>query len=168
MYTGTKILEVDNQQDVIDSRDIIARIEELEEEREPLQDAIDEAQEEVTNAETDPENMEALALRVALTEAKVALDEWDACPEGKELKVLKALAEECEGCGDWANGETLIRDSYFESYAQDLAEDCCDIPGGLNGLHWPLTCIDWEQAATELKQDYMCIDYDGVDYWLRA
>ena len=38
--------EVSNSQDVIDSRDVIARIAELESEREPLQEDLDEAQKE--------------------------------------------------------------------------------------------------------------------------
>lgn len=41
-----------------------------------------------------------------------------------ELKVLKALESEAEGySGDWQYGATLIRDSYFEDYARELAED---------------------------------------------
>jgi hypothetical protein len=169
MYTGTRIVEVDNRQDVIDSRDIIARIEELAEERELLQDAIDEAKEELGDIQ-DPLNVEGTAealstAQTAVEEAQQALDDWDGDTDGEELKVLKALAEECEGYGDWADGETLIRDSYFEGYAQELAEDCCEMP---RELHWPFTCIDWEAAADELKMDYTCVEYDGVDYWMRA
>jgi antirestriction protein len=59
----------------------------------------------------------------------------------------------------------LIRDSYFEDYAQELADDL-----GLlqKGSTWPYTCIDWEQAARELQMDYSMVTFDGVDYWVRS
>ena len=70
-----------------------------------------------------------------------------------------------EGSPDWEHGETLIRDSYFEEYAQELAESC----GMVNAsAQWPARCIDWEQAASELKMDYMSVDFDGIEYWIRA
>ena len=120
-----------NMDNVIDSRDVIERIEELEAEIE---------------IETE--------------------DEGEPDPDGvEELAILKALADEGEGSPDWPHGETLIRDSYFEEYAQELAEDCCDM---LDTNQWPLHCIDWEQAARELQLDYISIEFDGVDYWIRA
>lgn len=36
-----------------------------------------------------------------------------------------------------------------------------------DGLAWPLTCIDWVQAAEELQQDYMSYEFDGYTYWVR-
>ena len=85
--------------------------------------------------------------------------------EVEELATLKALAKEGEASPDWQYGEVLIRDSYFEEYAQDLAEDCGMIQ---EGAGWPNTCIDWEQAARDLQMDYSSVDFDGVDYWIRA
>lgn len=82
-----------------------------------------------------------------------------------ELKVLEALEDEASGyAADWRYGETLIRDSYFEDYAKELAEDIGAIK---NDAVWPNTCIDWAQAARELQQDYSCVKFDGVDYWVR-
>jgi hypothetical protein len=83
----------------------------------------------------------------------------------EELKILDALQDQCEGyASDWRHGATLIRDSYFKEYAQELAEDL----GMINHTwSWPYTCIDWERAADELKQDYTEVDYDGVAYWVR-
>lgn len=141
-------MDVSNSEDVIDSRDVIARIEELEAELDefvPADDAV--------------------------------IDEM--VDERQELRVLKALAEECEGyAADWLYGETLIRDSYFTEYAEELAYECAPSqeaaaflrgnPGGeLSG--WPFTCmsIDWEQAARELQMDYTAVDFDGVTYWIR-
>ena len=110
--------------DVLDSRDIIARIEELE----------------------DDEDLDA--------DARV------------ELAELRALAKQGEDLDDWEHGLCLVRDSYFKRYAQELAEDC-DYINGDAGSRWPYTCIDWEQAAEELKQDYTSLEYDGVTYWAR-
>jgi hypothetical protein len=84
--------------------------------------------------------------------------------EAIELASLRKVAEQAEGyASDWKYGEALIRGSYFETYAQELAEDCCD----MKVLQWPARCIDWEQAARELQMDYTAIDYDGVTYWIR-
>lgn len=115
---------VDNTEDILDSRDIIERIEELEND-----------------------------------------EDRDEC-DNLELEQLRKLAEEGENyASDWKYGATLIRDSYFENYAQELAEDCGMIP---RDLAWPCSCIDWEQAARELKMDYTSIDFDGVEYWVRS
>lgn len=37
-------------------------------------------------------------------------------------------------------------------FAEETAEQICDID--FRSLNWPLTCIDWEQAAKELMYDY--------------
>src|SRR5258708_38218098 len=92
------------------------------------------------------------------------LDERDE-DEAQELVTLKALAEEASGSPDWSYGEVLIRDSHFTDYAQELAEDCGMLK---DATSWPLTCIDWEQAARELKYDYFSVEFDGVDYWIRS
>ena len=141
--TTTEITKYD---DIIDSRDVIARIEELEGERDSQADP------------TGPEDTaDAIAARVA---------EWDASDEGTELKALQALASEAEGyAADWQYGEALIRDSHFEEYAQQLADDICSTP--TIAIQWPYTCIDWAQAARELQQDYTAVSFSGVTYWIR-
>ena len=152
--------------DVINSRDVIARIEELQDEREALADAVEEARDELDKL--DPSRTEDLDdvedLKSQLKEAEVALAEWDA-DNAEELKGLLDLQEEAEYSPDWKYGETLIRDSYFETYAQELAEDCGMLE---NTNNWPLTCIDWERAARELKVDYMSVDFLGTEYLIRA
>lgn len=127
--------DIDNTQDIIDSRDVIARIEELEAEQEAL-----------------------------LDDEREADGEWEAY-YGQELAALKALADEAEGSPDWRHGEVLIRYSYFEDYARQLAEDVGAIS---DDAQWPCNCIDWEQAANELRMDYFSVDFDGVDYWIRS
>ena len=114
-------MQIDNTKDIIDSRDIIARIAELE----------------------------------TLKEDEL-FDEYDK----RELKTLKDL--ESKDISEWNYGVCLIRDSYFTKHTQNFAEDIGAID---RAVVWPLTYIDWESAAEELKMDYMCVDFDGVDYW---
>jgi hypothetical protein len=145
---------VNNYADVLDSRDIIERINELESDIESqrehygmLWDENDEVQGRDRTEYVD----------VSMEESHQ--DELD------ELKALRDLQNECEGYSDWRHGETLIRDSYFEDYARELAED-----GGMlkDNESWPYTCIDWEKAARELQYDYSAVDFDGVTYWIRS
>jgi len=120
--------EITNSEDIIDSRDVIARIAYLE-------DSLDVPEEDRDEDEAD------------------------------ELAALRSLAEEASGyVGDWEYGEALIRDSYFEQYAQQLAEDLDLIP---QDATWPATCIDWGEAARELQMDYTSVDFGGVTYWTR-
>ena len=73
---------IDNGQDIIDSRDVIARIEELESDRETLSDAVTDAKE--TLAEVAPEDAEVeymQELQQAVTDAEEALADWDDAEE---------------------------------------------------------------------------------------
>jgi hypothetical protein len=132
-------------EDVIDSRDIIARLDELKAERQDLVDAID---------------------ALGLNTAQLDLINWDK----KHGALLKALTDlDAEGRGyapDWTYGEPLIRDSYFATYAQELAEDTGMMK--LDDVKWPYTCIDWDEAARELQQDYTSITYGSTEYWVRS
>ncbi len=135
--------EISNTDDIIDSRDVIERLEELETEREELADAVEQDANESTIGE---------------------LADWDE-ENGDELKTLKAFAEEGEGFSDWRHGECFVRDSYFKEYAQQLAEDIGAIP---NDAQWPCTCIDWDQAARELQMDYSSAEFCGITYYARS
>jgi len=136
----TETRTISNNDEVIDSRDIIKRIEELEDRLEEL---------------NDPDATEPLAEDEQTEKEEVE----------QELKALHTLEEEASGSPDWQCGETLVRDSYFAEYAEQLAEDTGAIS---REAQWPLNCIDWEEAAEQLKQDYMSADFDGVEYWIRA
>jgi hypothetical protein len=154
---------ISNTEDIIDSRAVIARIEELETEREALTDAFTEAEDALVLAVQAGEGVQS-ANRVADETAR-ALAEWDGSEDGDELAALRKLAEEAEGyAADWPYGEALIRDSYFVEYAQQLADDL----GAVNSeASWPNNCIDWDRAASELQQDYTAVDFAGVTYWIR-
>jgi hypothetical protein len=144
MTTATK--ELTNSDDVIDVRDVIARVEELEGERENA-----------CKGRTDGEDSDLLA-------------EFDESDEGQEYGQLKSLLEDLAGNGgdeDWRGDWyplTLVRDDYFQTFAQEEAESLDLVK---SDARWPYTCIDWEQAAEELKVDYATVDFDGVTYWYR-
>src|SRR5678810_1054818 len=96
--------EVSNSDDVIDSRSIIERIEELEGDRDSYTD----------DTVPDYDDLEDGQTLRAVAWAKENPD------DAAELKALLALQSEAEGyCEDWEHGATLIRDSYFETYAQE-------------------------------------------------
>ncbi|KKN50728.1 hypothetical protein LCGC14_0629900 [marine sediment metagenome] len=75
------------------------------------------------------------------------------------------MVEEASDSPDWKHGETLIRDTYFEEYTRDFAEDIGAID---HNSPWPACHIDWDAATDALKMDYMEVDFNGVDYWIRA
>lgn len=118
--------QISNRDTVIDSRDIIARIRELERD----------------------------------TDNEIASED-----DAEELRVLRALQDEAGPYCEWADGATLIRDSYFVEYAQELAEDIGAIG---HDLPWPACHIDWDAAADALKMDYTSVEFDGETYWVRS
>jgi hypothetical protein len=151
--------DITNSADILDSRDIIERIEELADKETALIDARRELDELEADPGSDPDAIKAA--REAITDAD---DDFDA-DEREELRVLRALQDEAEGYSeDWRYGATLIRDSYFKDYAQELAEDIGAID---KAATWPARCIDWDEAARELQMDYTSVDFDGVTYWVR-
>lgn len=95
-------MEITNYDDVIDSRDVIERIEELENEL---------SGDYVLDGAYSLEDIEEFK---------------------KELETLQRLAEEAEQySADWGYGSTLIRYDYFEEYMDDMIDECYDIPRNL-------------------------------------
>lgn len=138
MTTTTE--QITNDQDYIDVRDVIARVEHLEQLRQPgpvdLGDDNDTAQDDLF----------------------------------MELAMLESLLSDLEGNGgdeEWRGSwypVTLIRESYFKDYAEQLAEDI----GAINSeASWPNNHINWEAAANELLIDYSSTEIDGVTYYYR-
>lgn len=134
--------DIHDTADIIDVRNIIERVEELEEAR----------------AEYDE--------RHGTPGAWAKIDDG----EPEELQALVDLLDGLAGRGgdhDWRGDwypVTLIRDSYFEEYAQELAADIGAID---RSARWPLTRIDWKAAAEDLQQDYCQVDYGPSTYWYR-
>jgi uncharacterized protein (UPF0335 family) len=154
---------ISNSEDVIDSRDVIARIEELEDERQGLVDSLSDSTDDFRTAE-ESGDQEMIDLTLdAKDKDEAALEEWDS-DNGEEYAVLTALALEAEGyAGDWKYGATLVRDDYFTEYAKQLCEDIGDVPRDLPSY----IEIDWEKTADNIKVDYTAVDFDGVTYWIR-
>jgi hypothetical protein len=139
---------ISNSEGYIDVRDVIARVEEIGTELEDLS-----AQSSI-GGEGEVSGVEGV----------------DLTDEAQERANLTALLDELRGNGgdhEW-NGAwypvTLIRDSSFQDYAQEHAEDIGAIG---RDAQWPLSYIDWDRAADELKMDYQQVDFDGVQYWYR-
>ena len=124
-----------SSEDIIDVRDIIERVEELEEEREGLD-------------KTDPDRDADLAA--------------EHCQLAHILEELKGYGGDEQWRGDWYP-VTLIRESHFTDYTQEMLEDCGTIPRDLP--HW--VHIDWEATAREVKFDYSEVEIDGVTYFYR-
>ena len=130
--------ELDLSADTIDTRDIIARFEELEQ----LQ----------SNHQADPtgghfSDEDALEL-ASLTELLAELD---------------GMGGDEQWRGDWYP-VLLVCDNYFQTYAQELA---IDIGAMRDDPQWPYNCIDWEEAAQELQSDYSSVEVNGFTYWTR-
>jgi DNA repair exonuclease SbcCD ATPase subunit len=143
-------MEINNYMNIIDSRDVIADIEELETNIERINDEIEELK-----LEEDPLNNEKI---------ESIQDEIKDLQE--ELDILTYLEDQAEPyCSNWPYGEILIKDSYFSEYAEELARDIGSIS---HDDSWPLNHIDWEEAVEELKSDYTQVDFDGEDYWIRS
>lgn len=131
-----------NYDDTIDVRDIIARVEELREERDDYNDP-----------EAESPNM---------------ADWADAnADDANELETLESLLSDMAGSGgdeQW-EGEwypvTLIRDSYFESAMDELLEDIGELPKDLP-CYLSIT-VDYKA----LQMDYTSVEYYGVTYWYR-
>lgn len=154
--------------DRIDMEEITTRYAELRDERADLEtdrdDAESEAQEDQPDAEAQTAADEAWAA------ADHALKAWDE-DNAEELRELAELIEELRGAGggdhqwegDWFPSELIAEDD-FEEYAEELADSIGAVP---SNAAWPLTCIDWKEAAEQLAQDYSSVDYQGKSYYWR-
>ena len=136
---------ISNTDNTIDSRDVIARIEELEQERADLESELDNAHDDI---------------EVGIAED--TLKEFDNSEEGQELTVLKALAEQGEDYApDWEYGAQLIHEDYFEEAMDEMVADCYTLPEDLPS--WMIITYDYDA----LKQDYTAIDFNGQTYYIR-
>lgn len=161
--------EISNYDNIIDSRDVIARLEELGGENlerliELLSVGPFEMQRRDLFEHTDGTRDLDEDDRDELREMQAWLREVDE-DELRELITLRELVDEASASPDWTYGEALIRRSYFVEYAQQLADDIGAIDANAT---WPMTHIDWDAAARDLEQDYFEVDFDGVEYLIRA
>jgi chromosome segregation ATPase len=161
----------------VDTSDLYDRLDELRDERSAIESNIENAQEEASEQQDIIDNEtndagelsdEGMAATYALSSANVEeeqykqeLAEWD--EENKEeLDKLEEI--ESDFGGVIPREFTLIAESDFEDYAREMAEDI----GAINRhAAWPANCIDWEQAANELKMDYSVIELESTTYYYR-
>jgi hypothetical protein len=102
--------------------------------------------------------------------AKNENNEWDEWVNNKEFLMIAEFLEDVKGYGgdeqwrgDWYP-LLFILEGYFETYAQELAEDGDMIK---SDVKWPYNHINWETAAKELKDDYGEIRINHETYYYR-
>lgn len=165
----SKTDEITNSEDVIDSRDIIERLEYLESEMTDFQEKnklpLFDYKNDWQGSEYDEWDK-----KHKKHDRWWAATKWnDAWEYAEEYRSLKTIADECEGVSGWQYGEILIRDTYWQSYIEELIEDCYMTKETRDMIsNWPWRHLDMEAAAEEAKVDYMSVDFNGVDYWIRS
>ena len=82
--------------------------------------------------------------------------------EYKEIEEINQVEEEVGS--EFSYGCTLIEEDDFEDYCEELVIDCGYIPNDFPS--W--IEIDWEATASNMKQDYSELDYQGITYLFRA
>ncbi len=156
-------ITIENNQDIIDSRDLIDRAYNL------IDDYIEAFNEQQKDEDGDDaeelEREDALHNDLFLAWLIAANDD-----ERSELASLIKVWRECENLSDWTHGEQLIRRSYFVDYISQLIDECYELPKELTTGNWPYRhiTIDYEAAADEAEDDYMIVDFNGVDYLIRC
>lgn len=169
---------ISNTDNVIDSRDIIKRIDELTGDFQALVDDIEAAKTDEeremafsalsawlighTNTVPDLKTIEAIAFD--------DVSKWAESNNAHELKALLALADEAEYSPGWLYGETLIHENYFTNYIEELINECYELPKEFNSGDWPWChmTINYVAAADEAKQDYIEVKFDGATYYIRG
>lgn len=136
-------MEISNTQDIIDSREIIERIEEL-------QELIEEYDEELKEIEDE--------------DGEVYEEDEDLFDEREELRILLEVQEQGECSPDWNYGEILIHKNYFVEYVKEMLHDIGEFP---RDIPWYIE-IDWDSTAQNIKMDYTTIDFDGEPYYIRS
>lgn len=89
-------------------------------------------------------------------------EEWE-----DEITHYKEVSDFCEvlsGYGDFGWGETIIPESEFTDYCEELIKECGyisdDLPGWIE--------IDWEATAENMKVDYTEVYFNGDTYLMRV
>lgn len=145
---------------ILDTRDLQDRLDELQKLKEALEDARTDVDELLAiDASEKTESWES-----DLSEARDTLEQAEtefSSDEQDELTELEALSEEVS---EWSSGNQLIPEDDFEDYCKELCEDIGDIPRDFPSY----IVIDWESTAQNLKADYSEIEYQGTTYLYRS
>lgn len=138
--------DINNNEEIIDSRDIIESITEL-------HDSI------ADDCGKDAGDFAGIDGLIGYAESNYA----DECANDiSELKILLNVQDQASDYAeDWEDGATLIRESYFEEYMDETVEDCYEVPKELPSF----MTIVLDYVA--LRMDYTAVDFDGVTYLIR-
>lgn len=86
------------------------------------------------------------------------VDDWK-----DELEEIEEVDELEKYITDFQYGETLIHESYFTEYCEELCKDF-----GYISKDFPLWIeIDWDSTAENIKIDYSECTYQGETYYAR-
>lgn len=144
---------------ILDTRDLQDRLEELQGLKEAVEDARSNVEELLAvDASEKTETWEA-----DLDDARDSLENAESAftsDEQDELAELETLADEVS---EWTSGNQLIPEDDFEDYCKELCEDIGDIPRDMPSY----IVIDWEATARNLLADYSECEYQGNSYYYR-
>ena len=104
------------------------------------------------------DELECMALESEDGDLDPNLDE----EEREEYDALITLRDDC-GSSEWEYGVTFIAESYFEEYAQDLAEDL----GLVDRENSMSPYIDWAAWARDCQMDYSSVVLDDCMFYFR-
>ncbi len=157
---------------IIDTRDLHERYEELEElksahdyAKENLDDAKQELEEYLKNHESNTEpSPEEVELRANVEAAEAELSDAQDELSSEDLDEFEELDNLKDEIGsEWYHGCILIPEEDFVEYCQELCEDIGDIPKNIPSY----IVIDWDATADNLRQDYSEVEYQGQTYLYR-
>lgn len=165
--------EINWGDDIIDSREIIDRHEELMSETETLQITVDELKAEIeelaecNNSSHSFDKLISLNARLEVAESTLAAFEEE---YGDEMVILDDVIRQGEDSPDWVSGEALIHEDNFEDYTRDLINDCYELPEEFDSGKWPWChmSMDWSAAADQAQGDYNEIEIEGHTYYIRS
>jgi len=159
--------------DNIDTREVYLRIDELEsletavqgakEKVDELKIALKDAEAALEDGEGSEEDVETAEQALDETKDELLSAEVDFDKEDQEeLKLLRKLREQADR--GWMHGVTLIHESNFADYIQELYEDTAS--SELGALPSILRDnIDWEDVAKDAESDYTIIEWDGSTFY---
>lgn len=134
---------------LLDSRELVERRDELLEEKGVADLEVDD---DIDEDEANTEVLDAVGKLNGFTEEQQ--DELD------ELEsVISEIGEDNADCG-----VTLIPESEFVEYVDELLRDCGELPQDFP--HYIV--IDWEATADNIKQDYSTLSFERVTYLYRV
>lgn len=144
--------------DVLDTRDIDAKIEELED----LQIQFEGCRQAYEEVMEDLDSFEADEFDNARHHWLEAQEDFSAA-EREELQALLDFKADLEDYCDWGYGEFMIHENYRVDYTRSLASDI-----GAVGENADWIQIDWKATADELfRYDYTSADLQGHTYYVR-